>query len=656
MKNSDRMGLPYGAQVPVLPVRNNLRRPNSSHFSHASRFQFRKGLASKCSWKCTAIVFIILSVVLTAALSYVSGNNYLNSSKHQMHNCDFPFPASNFLNWSYQNSKACTVLVGENSEVFPASKTTSETNLSTSSRPRPSPSGGNYIDGVYTRKRRHVNNTSHAFVLSNVATNSPVSSVLSTTEHVVNVSTTSAPLLHEVTVDNDGFLLKKDNFNASVTNSTGDSINSTTGEPATSTASVVTDQTSTELNTETSEVSEISQSTDLSMTTEYASSSTSVLSQEKKSEADAVTEKTSLQTEDVGVIKIEKDDFVEIPEETVENKTAKKPESISMKPSEGEGPEVIQHDYPVYAYGQEDEVEIVKLNHETLSTTMKSKTSYNKDKVDIKLSPHLSEKEKESSVFEGLTNHSLSATEYAIIDDNKHKSDVHNGAILNKHESVEFINATNPIESTVSETNKQSKISIIEVPPLPNEVSNPSKRILVNVTIATEPDSKNPYASQSVYVLSVSVPTNGNPSEVPDVSLNSHNSSIPNKHHLNDHTSISTEKPNDYVWGGGDCQCSCPCLDDDKLNLTDIFSQEYDDYDMDNYTFRHENISFPPSFYLTNVTESQTTESVMEMSSTEATTEPEESWKTESRCPEITTQVPPTPTILILEGRNNKGC
>lgn len=491
-------------------------------------------------------------------------------------------------------------------------------------------------------------------MLSNVATNSPVSSVLSTTEHVLNVSTTSAPLLHEVTVDNDEFLLRKD-FNASITNSTGDSINSTTGKPTTSTASVVTDQTSTtELATETSEVSEISQSTDLSTTTEYASSSTSVASNKTKTAEDSVTEKTSLQTEDVGVIKIEKDDFIEIPEETVENKTAKKPESISMKPSEGEGPEVIQHDYPVYAYGQEDEVEIVKLNHETLSTTMKSKTSYNKDKVDIKVAPHLNEKEKE-----GLTNHSVSATEYAVTDD-KHKSDVHNnGAILNKHESVEFINATNPIDSAVSETNKQSKISIIEVPPLPNEVSNPSKRILVNVTIATEPDSKNPYASQSVYVLSVSVPTDGNPSEVPDVSLNSHNSSIPNTHHLNNHTSISkysTEKPNDYVWGGGDCQCSCPCLDDDKLNLTDIFSQEYDDYDMDNYTFRRENISFPPSFYLTNVTESQTTESVMEISSTEPTTESEESWKSESRCPEITTQVPPTPTILILEGRNNKGC
>lgn len=72
-KSSERCNLPFGTPVPVLPVRNNLRRPNSSHFPQASRFHFRKGIATKCTWKCTAIVFIMLSIVLTAALSYISG-------------------------------------------------------------------------------------------------------------------------------------------------------------------------------------------------------------------------------------------------------------------------------------------------------------------------------------------------------------------------------------------------------------------------------------------------------------------------------------------------------------------------------------------------------------------------------------------------------
>lgn len=63
----------FGTPVPVLPVRNNLR---AAHFAPtASRFHFRKGLSSRCSWKCTAIVFIMLFVLLLAIASYMSGNS-----------------------------------------------------------------------------------------------------------------------------------------------------------------------------------------------------------------------------------------------------------------------------------------------------------------------------------------------------------------------------------------------------------------------------------------------------------------------------------------------------------------------------------------------------------------------------------------------------
>ncbi|XP_028159380.1 teneurin-m isoform X2 [Ostrinia nubilalis] len=116
MDRSDRHPA-FGAPVPVLPVRNNLR---STHFPPAaSRFHFRKGLSSRCSWKCTAIVFIILFVLLLAIASYMS--------------------ASYFVNWSYQTSKACTVLVGESTEMFPASKaTTLESSNKSLARPHQS--------------------------------------------------------------------------------------------------------------------------------------------------------------------------------------------------------------------------------------------------------------------------------------------------------------------------------------------------------------------------------------------------------------------------------------------------------------------------------------------------------------------------------------
>ncbi|KAK5644102.1 hypothetical protein RI129_007947 [Pyrocoelia pectoralis] len=186
MKNSDRCGLPYGTPVPVLPVRNNLRRPNSSHFPPASRFHFQKGLASKCSWKCTAIFFVILSIVLIAALSYVS--------------------ASSLLNWSYQTTKTCTVLVGENSEVPTSKTTTSETNLSTSSKPRPM-SGENdtnssdpIVDDVVS-----VENTTSSledFLYNTTYTDTtPELSTMSSTETVCpEVSSTKLPCLPTILI------------------------------------------------------------------------------------------------------------------------------------------------------------------------------------------------------------------------------------------------------------------------------------------------------------------------------------------------------------------------------------------------------------------------------------------------------------------------
>lgn len=81
-KSSERNNLAFGTPVPVLPVRNNLRRPNSTHFPQASRLHFRKGIANKCTWKYTAIVFIILSIILTAALSSISGKDFRSVTYH----------------------------------------------------------------------------------------------------------------------------------------------------------------------------------------------------------------------------------------------------------------------------------------------------------------------------------------------------------------------------------------------------------------------------------------------------------------------------------------------------------------------------------------------------------------------------------------------
>lgn len=55
---------------PVLPPRSAMCGA-PSHYS--APLNFRKGLAAKCSWKCTAIVVIMLSVVLLSVLIFVAG-------------------------------------------------------------------------------------------------------------------------------------------------------------------------------------------------------------------------------------------------------------------------------------------------------------------------------------------------------------------------------------------------------------------------------------------------------------------------------------------------------------------------------------------------------------------------------------------------------
>ncbi|XP_034250662.1 teneurin-m isoform X4 [Thrips palmi] len=126
LKKSERGTLPFGAAVPVLPVRNNLRRPNSGHFAQP-RLHFRKGLAARCSWKCTAICFIALTIVLTATITYMS--------------------AANLLYWSHPSANPCTVHVNENVESPKVATTEVSLNRSASNRSRPATTpGGKYSE------------------------------------------------------------------------------------------------------------------------------------------------------------------------------------------------------------------------------------------------------------------------------------------------------------------------------------------------------------------------------------------------------------------------------------------------------------------------------------------------------------------------------
>lgn len=524
--------------------------------------------------------------------------------------------------------------MGENSEGFPASKaTTSETNLSTSSRPKPSSSAGgnNQIDGVYARKRRDLNVTPHAFVLfSNVSTSSPMDS-------------TTAPL-HDSTVvvsSTTELSLASDVNNAAVTNFTSDFTTSSEGIETSSpdnfssfktsakTEGISTkvdglnrtpdpdqlSQTTTEepLKTASESVEEVlnksaaieqtfSEPTDVHEIEEILNSK---IDYEKAFDPDYDDDDDSAETQTDGVIKIDKDVIEEMRE-----KSPALPESISMKPSSVESPAAIQHDDPVYVYGQ-DEIEIVNVNHKTISTTAKSKAIYDHQEVPVK--PEV----KEFVSSKELTDFNLAAEELDAADMINIKSEM---PVLKTHD----INTTNA-DGVASETNKSSKISVIEVPKVVDSLI-PSKRILVNVTIATEPDS--PHSPQSIYVLSVSLPTEDTPS--PEISVSSQ--SEKRYHNTSTHeTSKNTDIHNDPKNYGGECECSCPCLDPETPSTSTS--------------------SNPDVTINKNITDfmSSTTETTILETSDSPTTE--ETWMTTTQCPEITTNAPPTPMILILEGR-----
>lgn len=593
LKNSDRCGLPYGTPVPVLPVRNNLRRPNSSHFPPASRFHFQKGLASKCSWKCTAIFFVVLSVVLTAALSYISGK--LTKIPHvDIFYTSFS-PASSLLNWSYQTSKTCTVLVGENSEIPSSKATTSETNLSTSSKPRPSSaagsgSGGNSINNVYLRKRREVDSLPHVLLsdLSNSSASFGQHDSNNISTHASSDPFTTFAPLHE--------------------------INSSTREVLLETVQDLTGVTEI-LNINATDETEFS-TNDLQSTESSVDGSSSI---ETSSVADIDS------TADSSTEKVSEDDIA--PPENLMQKPSgnggNKPqgskknisESHSMKPSDLEGPEVLQNDYPIYSYGQE-EIEIVKLHQEPLSTTMKSKSVYNTSSVVDEAKPLDSSAE--------LTENNLSSDGSQNL-----KSSNVVSQILKAHDFVNNTNMTNE-----SNTPEDDHIKVVNVP------QTPSKRLLVNVTITADPDSNNP---QPYYVLSLSIPTSESLDQAPVVNISPTAQAEPANlimkqpeketapsitNNIPDNNSTK-EEPSEH-WGG-QCQCSCP-------DNTNDFAE--------NGTSA-ENVSS-----VSNNDESSEHTSISSTSNnTESTTEISELWSTQTACSEFSTKLPPPPTILILEGR-----
>ncbi|XP_074039433.1 teneurin transmembrane protein Ten-m isoform X2 [Leptinotarsa decemlineata] len=636
MKNADRCGgggtMPYGAQVPVLPVRNNLRRPNSSHFPQASRFHFRKGLASKCTWKITAIAFITLSVVLTAALSYIS--------------------ASSLLNWSYQNTKPCEVLVGDNTQIVPASKTApSETNLSTSTRPKTSNSGGKY-KLAYSRKRREILGTPHAFVLSTAATNtsSPPSTLGPDTLDSLHDSTIK-PLhdLNNLTSRNFTLLDVASSTNSSlsaeneaveyISASEDTKINETTTEFVTDTSSQFTQEfsdtthqgfESTVPSAYTNEAGEMEAVVDSDKDSSSYEELESVEQFDNANTSSTLEPMTAEENKDLTPVPFTDDDDSDS-DYSLFTLDSEIYDEINKNHKDYKSSE-FQNDEPLFFIKEDSDIHIIKLNNHTLSDPQKTKATYNSKSIDSK-----SQNSKE------LTDANLSILP---LDSEMNVKKINFNDPVVFHNTSTNIKAINDFETNNVEP-VSPRVKVIDLPPVHNS-SMASKRFFINLTIAAGHDVNNPYTEQSVYVLSVSVPTDGN--EDPSVIVDTKEIHSKESVKVSDKPVTPASKAFDNIKdsSGGACECSCPCLD--YNTFPESFSNE--DYNYDSAVILPMNISTTEnSASSTESVSSNTTDSYAELSSTTDSTDvpsTSETWST--FCPEITTKLPPPPTILILEG------
>ena len=458
---------------------------------------------------------------------------------------------------------------------MPASKSaTSETNLSTSSRPKTSSSGGNFLALVYSRKRRQVDNPpSHAFVLSNITSDSTAVNFpnSSTTEHDIDRehASTLEPL-HDTNVTDTGTQL------STVTNS----------PPA---------------ETEHTQIQKVENVTTTAPPDPLTTTETDDSYQFEEADADHSFLDTSQLQDDpesfFSSIDLDAESKLEVEDQTSEEIKSKIREE--------------------YAYERQDEVQIVKLNHEPFSTTMKTKTNYS-----IARDKNSDSKELTDSNLSALPNPGADLAMKPVVNFNEP---------LLLHES----NATNTVTKQFqAEAVASPKIRVIEVPPVASFGPSSAKRVLVNVTIATEPDSNNPHAAQSVYVLSVSVPTDDGVNQATNSDIK-HSFQKEEGDKRTTQTPLETEK-RDGPWGGA-CECSCPCMD-----ASNEFADANNNTDYDYRDDAVKATTAAPDFH---------SDEASSVSDATDTTETSETWTPATVCPEVTTKLPPPPTILILEGR-----
>ncbi|KAK9876572.1 hypothetical protein WA026_013952 [Henosepilachna vigintioctopunctata] len=604
MKSQERLGStnPYTGPHNSMNNRNMDRHPHP-HFPPPSRV-FHKDFASRCTWKCTAIVFIMCSVILFAGLSYLL--------------------ASSLLSWSYQSSKSCSVIVDENTQIVTPSKPNQqESNTSTSSRPKTSSNGGNVKSNPPIRKRREADGRPHPVLLASVLSERNNSNSSIDVQHDVN------PTLHESSsVDS---LVPEDENSSTFTNSPVvlDEVGTSSYlEDSSITSEIIEDPDHFQYSTTTFQSeTEYNIVTDTDYIEEYYTTVRDIT--DRPEEGDSTTpslessyEKLLSTTEFSSDITEHSEDISAMSESSVSTSVASSEETevnksttpsltkLKDNKSEETYSDFIQHDDPGYDFGSADDIDIITFDEKPT-----------KDVIDIvnldEKSSKLNSKYNTSYYEETTPKTTLSAV---IVED---RSSFDNPSVLHDY------NTTNSSFGHPSVPSSASNIRVINLPPV--EPANKSKRLLVNVTIASDFDSSNNFASQPIYVLSVSIPTEGT-AEAPAVMSEY-------KEYPDDKKKVELGKEKGE--SGGACQCSCPSLD-----INDYFTDYNESQAYDSSEKKINVTPFLPNTtsesYITTTEPTSTTESF-----SSSTTDLTDNWT--NFCGDSSTKLPPPPTILILE-------
>lgn len=620
--------------------------------------------------------------------------------------------ASYFVNWSYQNSKACTVLVGESTEMFPASKaTTLETsNKSLTSRPHQSaPSSGSGT--VHSRSRRSVDG--HASEPSVPISSTSDSSSVDMHELTPTVITVS--LVHGVQTEgvtsieggNEAFVSSSvDKVHIGVTNNkleTSSRINEpveiTTAQTAEETITIPSVITKTTEQSVTVSTLITTESTPTVATTEDVKENTNNLVTYKAENyevtesnhlpetvsTDKYTEKAKENTNNIVTQKhnTHKVTDVDKPLEIITTEKNKE-RKVESKDNIAYDPKAMQGDaFPsIYSYGvqklqylklltrlNEVSEEIHIYSNESAETESNmEKFHYDSERttakqVDTTIPPILTTvpitelpvtvRPTESVIMTTHTN--VAPTEH-VVWTSPPLSDTNSNIVNTTEKNVDPVDATVNIAA-------ESKTS---------DTPSNAKHVMINLTISSDDAENSIY--KPLYSLTVKVPTFGDTNEIPTVKITPIEVEPTQPSNFNRPVTVegttkgnkaTTTEPN---WGGS-CECSCPVCEGGN-SPDDFYDEDYGsttgnpkdrDSTKDSQKTNSTEVTSSTEFDSTTETVTETTD-LYEMSTesdfttdvTELTTDLTTETETEGL---PTTEVPKCicpkvlpPPILILEG------